>query len=63
MLKSRIAFLLYTLSLFVLIDEYVTQGYILDPVDFINPRITHEKIWLVLLIAAIALSLRSRNPR
>jgi len=62
-LRIRIAFLLYSISLWILVDEYIKEGYVLDPHDFITPAITHEKIWLALLIASVILGLGKRLRR
>jgi len=32
-----------------LIDETMKEGYIFDPLDLINPAITHEKPFLIFL--------------
>lgn len=60
-LRNRIALITLLLATMVLVDEIVKEGYMIDPVDFINPRITHEKIFLVLFIISLFFGLRRRR--
>ena len=48
--RLRLSLALLLSSFLVLADEAVKEGYILDPADLINPTITHEKIFVVLLV-------------
>ena len=57
-LRNRIAFAFLFFAFFTLVDEYVKEGYIFDINDVFNPMITHEKIFLVFLLAGIILGLR-----
>ena len=60
-LRLSIAFLFF--AFFTLIDEAVKEGYVFDPLDLLNPVITHEKLFLFFLIMGIALGIRKRNER
>jgi len=60
-IKNRLAFLFLTLSIFVLIDEFVKEGYIFDIYDLINFNITHEKLFLIFLVTGLVLGLRRRR--
>jgi len=57
-IRNRLAFLFLTLSLFILVDEFVKEGYVFDPNDLINPSLTHEKIFLCFLVIGLLLGLR-----
>ena len=46
------------LAFFILVDEAVKEGYIFDPMDLINPAITHEKLFILFLILGLVLGLR-----
>ena len=46
------------LAFFTLIDEAVKEGYVFDPMDLINPAITHEKLFILFLILGLILGLR-----
>jgi hypothetical protein len=59
-LRLRLSAGLAFLALFVLVDEIVKEGYAFDPVDLINPQITHEKLFVVFLFLAILLGWRRR---
>ncbi len=52
-LRLRIASVALIGAVAVLVDEAVKEGYILDPTDLFNPAITHEKIFLSLLIVGL----------
>jgi hypothetical protein len=59
-LRLRLSAGLAFLALFVLIDEIIKEGYAFDPVDLVNPQLTHEKLFVVLLALALALGWRRR---
>ena len=56
-LRLSIAFL--SLAFFTLIDEAVKEGYVFDPLDVLNPAITHEKLFLIFLVIGLILGLRN----
>ena len=56
-LRLSIAFL--SLAFFTLIDEAVKEGYVFDPLDVLNPAITHEKLFIIFLIIGLILGLRN----
>jgi len=62
MSRLRISALLAILAAWTLIDEIIKEGYAFDPNDIVNPQITHEKVFIALLISAILLGLR-RNRK
>ena len=41
-------------------DEVVKEGYTFDPYDIINTNLTHEKIFIIFLIAGILFGLRRK---
>jgi len=45
----------------VILDELIKEGYTLDPIDFINPQPTHEKLFALLLLVAILLGRRKKR--
>ena len=59
--RARASAATLILALIVLIDEIVKEGYAIDLYDFISPGITHEKIFLALVLLAILLGLRWRR--
>jgi hypothetical protein len=56
--RQRLAVLCLILALIVLVDEVVKEGYTIDLYDFISPGVTHEKIFLALVLLALVLGLR-----
>ena len=44
----------------MLMDEVAKEGYTFDPYDIINGSVTHEKIFIIFLIAGILLGLRRK---
>jgi hypothetical protein len=59
--RARLSTLSLILALIVLVDEIVKEGYSFDINDIIGPGVTHEKIFLFLLLLAIVLGLRWRR--
>jgi succinate dehydrogenase hydrophobic anchor subunit len=59
--RQRLSALLLILALIVLVDEIVKEGYTVDLYDFISPSITHEKIFLALVLLAVILGWRGRG--
>jgi hypothetical protein len=59
--RARASAFFIILALLVLVDEIVKEGYTIDPYDFVSPGITHEKIFLALVLIAIVLGLRVRR--
>ena len=60
-LRLRLSAGLAFIALFILIDEITKEGYTFDPVDLINPQITHEKLFVVFLALALALGWRRKK--
>jgi hypothetical protein len=60
-LRPRLSAALALLAALVLVDEVIKEGYAFDPVDLVNPQVTHEKLFVVLLLASILLGLRKRK--
>ncbi|MCX8192032.1 MAG: hypothetical protein N3F06_04410 [Nitrososphaerales archaeon] len=61
--RFRISASFIILSLIVLIDEVVKEGYVFDFFDLFNLAITHEKIFFILLISGLILGLRFKSPK
>ena len=61
--RARLRLALFSIgtAFLVLADEIIREGYMINPVDFVNPRLTHEKIFLILFLIGIFLGLRRRN--
>jgi hypothetical protein len=59
--RQRLSALSLILALIVLVDEIVKEGYTIDLYDFISPGVTHEKIFIILLLLAIVLGWRGRG--
>jgi succinate dehydrogenase hydrophobic anchor subunit len=59
--RQRLSALLLVLSITVLVDEIIKEGYTVDFYDFVSPSITHEKIFIILLLLAIILGWRGRG--
>jgi hypothetical protein len=60
-LRLRLSAITAILSLLVLVDEIIKEGYMFDPYDLINTQITHEKIFVALFIISMLLGLRSKK--
>ena len=58
-LRERSIVFLSMMILWLLLDEYVKEGYFFDPKDVINGNITHEKIIVAMLIALVVLLVKS----
>lgn len=54
---------LILVPLYVLIDEYIKEGYFFKSSDVENERITHEKIFIVTLIASFLTIVRDKVLR
>jgi len=59
--RARASAATLILVLIVLVDELVKEDYTIDLYDFVSPSITHEKIFLALVLLAILLGLRWRR--
>jgi hypothetical protein len=59
--RARASAITLILALIVLMDEIVKEGYAVDPYDFISPGVTHEKIFIILLLLAILPGWRGRG--
>jgi succinate dehydrogenase hydrophobic anchor subunit len=59
--RQRLSAILLILALIVLMDELVKEGYTIDFYDFISPELTHEKIFLALVLLALLLGVRWRR--
>lgn len=42
-------------------DELVKEGYMIDLYDFVSSSMTHEKIFILLLLLALVLGWRGRG--
>jgi len=49
------------LAALVVVDEIIKEGYAFDPVDLIDPRLTHEKLFVLFLALGLLLGLRSHK--
>ena len=47
----------------LLIDEYVKEGYLFDPKDLLNGNITHEKVIVALAITLTYLTINKLKKR
>jgi hypothetical protein len=56
--RARLSAISLILALIVLVDELIKENYSFDVYDLIGPGITHEKIFLFLVMLAIVLGLR-----
>lgn len=59
--RQRLSAILLILALIVLLDEIIKEGYTVDFYDFVSPGITHEKVFLALLLLAILVGVRWRR--
>jgi len=59
--RARASAVALILALIVLIDEIVKENYSFDINDLVGPGITHEKIFLALVLLAVLLGLRWRR--
>jgi len=59
--RARASAAALILALIVLIDEIVKENYSFDINDFVSPGVTHEKIFLALVLLAVLLGLRWRR--
>ena len=57
-LRLRIASAALLCAVAVLVDEAVKEHYVFDPTDLFNPTITHEKLFLVLLLVGLLMGWR-----
>jgi hypothetical protein len=59
--RLRISALLAVLAAWTFIDEIIKEGYGFDYRDLVNPQITHEKVFLILLALAVAFGWRKKK--
>jgi succinate dehydrogenase hydrophobic anchor subunit len=59
--RQRLSALSLILALIVLMDELVKENYAFDVNDLFSPYITHEKIFMLLLLLAVVLGWRGRG--
>jgi uncharacterized membrane protein (DUF106 family) len=59
--RARASALSLILALIVLMDETVKENYAFDVNDLFSPYITHEKIFIILLLLAVVLGWRGRG--
>ncbi len=45
-------------AFYILVDELVKEGYVFDPLDLLNPAITHEKLFILFLILGLVFGLK-----
>ena len=56
--RLRLSIIFLFLAFLTLVDEAIKEGYVFDPMDLVNPSITHEKLFILFLILALVLGLR-----
>ena len=56
--RLRLSLIFLFLAFLTLVDEVVKEGYVFDPLDLVNPSITHEKLFILFLILGLVLGLR-----
>lgn len=56
--RNRLSLGLITASFFILIDEFVKEGYIFDYQDLYITFPTHEQLFIIFLISGLILGLR-----
>jgi uncharacterized membrane protein (DUF106 family) len=59
--RQRLSAISLILALIVLMDELVKEGYTFNVGDLFSPYITHEKIFIILLLLALILGWRGRG--
>ena len=59
--RYRLATALLFLAVFVLADEVAKEGYVFDWTDVFNGNLTHEKVFVVLLLLAILFGWRKKQ--
>jgi len=59
--RQRLSAACILLSLCVVLDEIIKEGYTLDPIDFISPQPTHEKLFALFLLVAILVGRRKKR--
>ena len=59
-LRLRLSTVTAVLAVLVLIDEVVKEGYTFNPYDVINPSITHEKLFILLILLSLTLGWKRR---
>jgi len=59
-LRLRLSTVTAILAVLVLIDEVVKEGYTFNPYDVINPSITHEKLFILLILLSLTLGWKRR---
>lgn len=62
-MRYVISLLLIFVAFIVLVHELIAEGYVFDPIDIVLPKVTHEKIFLILLIIGILLGLRKKYKK
>ena len=62
-LRLRAIVFLSIMILWLLIDEYIKEGYLFDPKDVVNGNITHEKIIVALAITLTYLIINKLKKR
>ena len=59
--RARLSAVFLVLALIVLLDEIVKEGYTIDLYDFVSPELSHEKVFLALIVLAILVGVRLRR--
>ena len=62
-LRLRLSAGLALLAFLVIVDEIIKEGYTFDPHDIVNPQLTHEKLFLILLALSLYFGWRRRGGR
>jgi hypothetical protein len=56
--RNRLGMAAIFTAFFILVDEYLKEGYIFDYNDILTAPPTHEQLFIVFLIIGLALGLR-----
>ncbi|MEM2751274.1 MAG: hypothetical protein QXH53_06400 [Nitrososphaerales archaeon] len=59
--RFRISGGLLIAAIIVLLDEIIKEGYTFDLLDLFNFTLTHEKIFIILLVGGIVLGFKSHK--
>jgi len=60
-LRKRLTVFLFFITIWLLVDEYIKEGYMFNIDDLFNPHITHEKIFITLLIVIVLLLVKQKK--
>ena len=60
-LRKRLTVFLFFITVWILVDEYIKEGYLFNIDDILSPHITHEKIIITALIVIILLLMKQKK--